>query len=271
VILHRQAQEIRRFRPKPSQRSDVKTGDLPTTNHHLSKGDPEELTDPNETFLTVQPGLNRFIWNMHYPDAQKVPGDKMLGKTITGPLAAPGQYQVRLTAGEKTFTLPFEIKTDPRVQSSPADLPAQFELWSQINAKLDQTHGAINRIRKIRTQVESWRDRIASLNGAGSTLGTQAQTLIEQLDAIEFELIQVEIKSSSDRLRLPSRLNTKLAEVIAVLASADAAPPQQVYDVYEYLAGLIDTQLQRLDTLIETEIAQFNDQIKASDLPAVLA
>lgn len=275
LILDNQGQEIRRFRPKPSPGSHPKADD-PTPNGHRSphrstQTDPEQLTDPNETFLTIQPGLNRFIWNMRYSDAQKVPGDKMLGKTITGPLAAPGQYQVRLTAGEKTFTLPFEIKIDPRVQASPEDLQAQFELWFKINAKLDQTHGAINRIRKIRTQVEAWSDRIASLNGAGSTLNIQAHTLIEQLNAIESELIQVEIKSSSDRLRLPSRLNTKLAELIAVLASGDAAPPQQVYDVYEHLAGAIDTQLQQLEALIEMEIAQFNDQIKASDLPAVLA
>ncbi len=264
MILNSQGEEIRRFRPQSIQKSAA-----PHVGNYRSEQDTWE--DPNETFLTTHSGLNRFIWNMRYPDAEKVPDDQMLGKTLTGPLAAPGQYQVRLTAGEKTFTLPFELRIDPRVQTSSEDLQAQFDLWLQITAKLDQTHKAINRIRKLRDQVRSWSERIASLNGSGSELNVMAQTLMEKLTTIESELIQVEIQSASDRLRLPSRLNTKLAELISVLASADAAPPQQVYEVYDYLADLINQQLGSLDTLIQTEIAKFNDQIKASDLPAVMA
>ncbi|MGH2598534.1 MAG: WD40/YVTN/BNR-like repeat-containing protein, partial [Dehalococcoidia bacterium] len=42
-------------------------------------------------------GLNRFVWNMRYPDAEKVEGDATTEQSVAGPAAAPGDYRVRLT------------------------------------------------------------------------------------------------------------------------------------------------------------------------------
>ena len=59
--------------------------------------------------------MNRFVWNMRYPDATSFPGLIMWAGSVTGPLHRPGAYQVRLTVDGKSQTQSFAIKKDPRL------------------------------------------------------------------------------------------------------------------------------------------------------------
>ncbi len=61
--------------------------------------------------------MNRFVWDLHYEEAHRVPGYYFweYGDGARGPLAVPGKYQVRLTADGKSGDGSFELKIDPRV------------------------------------------------------------------------------------------------------------------------------------------------------------
>ena len=101
--------------------------------------------------LPAEAGLNRFFWNLRYEDAVKVPG-AFYETDIPpkGPMALPGTYQVRLTAGGQSQTAPLELRKDPRVDVSRADLEKQFELERQIARQLTSLHNAVNGIRDLR-------------------------------------------------------------------------------------------------------------------------
>jgi hypothetical protein len=90
-----------------------------------------------------------------------------------------------------------------------------------------------------------------------------------KLAEIERELVQTSAKNSMDALRLPARLNLRLASLMSVLSSADAAPPRQAHLVYEHLAGLARQELARLDALVETDVAAFNGLVREANLTAV--
>src|SRR3712207_4396012 len=85
-----------------------------------------------------------------------MPGDVTTERSLTGPLAPPGMYQVQLSVGGETYTASFEVRKDPRVAAMQADFDAQFSLLMRIRDKLSETHDAINRLRSIRQQVEEW-------------------------------------------------------------------------------------------------------------------
>src|SRR5262249_59509300 len=86
-----------------------------------------------------------------------------------------------------------------------------------------------------------------------------AGALQEKLSAIEEEVIQVRYKGARDRLDLPAKLNAKLAELTSVVAAADFAPPQQVYDVFRDISGRINLQLQQLDEVIDQDVTGFEN------------
>ncbi|HKT88336.1 MAG TPA: hypothetical protein VJQ59_07865, partial [Candidatus Sulfotelmatobacter sp.] len=83
-----------------------------------------------EKQLKPEAGLNRFVWDLRYEEARHVPGYYLweYGAGARGPVAVPGHYQVRLTVGNETQTAGFDLKLDPRVKVSQADLEAQLKL-----------------------------------------------------------------------------------------------------------------------------------------------
>jgi hypothetical protein len=222
-------------------------------------------TPKDEVTLAVKAGLNRFVWDMRYPDAVKVQNDPTTEKAATGPRAAPGSYGVQLTVGEETHEAAFTILVDPRMAVSPADLDAQFSLWQQINEKISATHSAINKTRNIRRQLDGWIERA----GDNQQIVDAARALQEKLTTVERALIQTDAKSSNDRLRLPARLNTKLIGLISIVAAADARPPQQAYQVFGHLGRQVDEQLALLDGIIGDDLIAFNDLVLSAHLTPV--
>ena len=65
--------------------------------------------------------MNRFVWNLRYPDAVSFPGMILWAGSVTGPRVAPGKYQVRLTVDGKSYQQPLTLRLDPRVKIAVID------------------------------------------------------------------------------------------------------------------------------------------------------
>src|ERR1035441_10482674 len=109
--------------------------------------------------LTAQAGMNRFVWNLRYPDATTFPGLIMWAGSNTGPRASPGKYTVRLTVDGKTQSERFEVKKAPRLETTPEDYARQLSLSLQVRDKLSDTNDAVIRIRELRKQLDEYAKR----------------------------------------------------------------------------------------------------------------
>src|SRR5262249_9680286 len=112
TFLDAQGNEIRSFTSEGDKPESIEEG--PQHAKEVDHGAKKEPKAPAEA------GMNRFVWNMRYPDATRVPGAIFWAGDITGPLAAPGHYSVQLTVSEESQTQPFEILRDPRVAATQA-------------------------------------------------------------------------------------------------------------------------------------------------------
>jgi hypothetical protein len=145
----------------------------------------------------------------------------------------------------------------------------------RIRDTLSETHAGINRLRRIRRQVTEWVRRVREAappagepSAAHRAVTAAADALATRLAAIETELIQTGARNSMDALRHPARLNLRLASLMSVLASADAAPPRQAVQVYEELAGRARRELDRLQALVTSDVAAFDGLVRQAGLPA---
>ena len=243
---------------------DVDGGEI----RSFSSNSPDAADDNPEPRAPADSGMNRFVWNMRYPAATRVPEDKTTEDSLVGPLAPPGTYQVTLQVGDETQTQAFRILKDPRVAASQEDLEAQFQMLVEIRDKVSETHDGINRLRRVRQQVDQWVSR-AQGHPSEETVADAAEAVKEKLLGIEDELIQSAYRGARDRLDMPTRLNRKLAELTAVVATADFAPPQQAHQVFEYLSGQIDVQLTALQAVVDEDVAQFANLVRDLDIPVI--
>src|SRR5262249_27621717 len=189
-----------------------------------------EPADPASALRTPRvakaAGMNRFVWNMRHPDARGVPGDVFTERSLTGPMVPPGRYEEELNVDGRSLSARFEIKVDPQVKATPADLEAQGAFLLRVRDKLSETHEAVNQMRDVRRQVEEWIRRAAG-HSAAAKVTDAGRPLLATIAAIEQELVESRAQVEGDRLYFPNRLNVKLAGLSSVASTADAAPTRQ--------------------------------------------
>jgi hypothetical protein len=184
-----------------------------------------------------------------------------------GPVAPPGTYSVRVTAGEKSETVPLTLLKDPRSAASAADLDEQFALALQIRDKTTEANDAVRTIRNVKSQLGA---RQKGAGNRGGALDNLARPFITELSAVESEIYQVKNESSQDPLNFPIRLNNKLAALGGVVGGAEAKPTRQSVEVFRILADSLAIQTGRLRKALDTGLPPINREIEKLGLKAIV-
>jgi photosystem II stability/assembly factor-like uncharacterized protein len=235
----------------------------------------DEPLDPDdkkpEKQIKPDAGLNRFVWDLRYEEAHRVPGYYLweYGGGARGPVAAPGQYQVRLTAGGATQVVPLEVKLDPRVNVSPADLAQQFSLLVQIQEELNHVYDAVNQIQDVRSQVAGLKRRLPE-NASTKPIASSADDLEKKLVAVRDQLINLTISADEDSLAYPPQIDGKLAYLAMDVGSADSAPTEAEQVQFDKLKRQSGELLSRWEDLQRRDLAAFRKLTSESSLSTVV-
>jgi len=255
-ILDSKGQVIRKYPPKPQPSDEA----------------PSEESDfgrPQARALPIEAGLNRFVWDLQYEGSSRVPHSPLWGGNTDGPIALPGNYQVKLTVQGKSYTAPLEIKPDPRVTATQADLEKQFDLRLKIRGRVTQAHDTINQIRDIRAQINALNKRLEGQPQA-KAVAEAGKQLDKKMTEVEEVLVQTKAKSNQDVLNYPIRLNNYLVALGGVVESADGGPTQASYDVFNMLSRQLDEQLAKWHEILNTDVPAYDAAVKDQNVPAVI-
>ena len=106
-------------------------------------GDPDDPDAPSSRRggappprVTKTSGMNRVVWDLRNKDGVTLP---------------PGQYQVRLKVGDKTFTENLNVLIDPRVAAdgvTVADLQEQYEHNMRMRTLVNDMNRLVARVRE---------------------------------------------------------------------------------------------------------------------------
>lgn len=236
-----------------------------------------------EKKLSLKSGLNELRWDMRYPSAEIFEGMVLWGGGTSGPKAVPGAYQARLTVSNSgsddgvstsaeniifSQTIDFKIEKDPRSSATPNDFQAQFKFLIGVRDKLSEIHLAIKRIRDIREQLKSLRDRLEKAGGS-EQLVEKAKKLEEELLGVEQALYQTKNESPQDPLNYPIRLNNRLSGLVGVVSAGDNRPTRQSIAVRNELIEEIDDLLAKQKNVVQRGIRDFNEAVRKADIPAI--
>ncbi|PYP99520.1 MAG: glycosyl hydrolase, partial [Acidobacteria bacterium] len=213
-------------------------------------------------------GLHRFVWDLRY-DKPKLVGSAIFDMGPPDmPMVLPGTYQVRLNAGAQSLTVPVEVKLDPRVTTSSADLRQQFDMMVELRDLLARAHGTILEIRAVRQQLKALKDRLGE-SPPGKPVVTAADALDTKMSPFEAGLIQVKARSSQDMCNWPTMLNSKIAWLSNVVDSADAAPTRQAQELLAELKARTDARIAPWKEALAKDVAALNALMQKEGIPAV--
>ncbi len=218
--------------------------------------------------LKVKSGMNKFVWNMRYANAEGFDGLIMWAGSLTGPKAVPGKYKARLTVNGTPAETEFEILKDPRTSGTLDDIKAQFDFSIAVRNKLSETHLAIKKIRTAREQINRVTEPMKGKENM-KDVNELSKSILDEMKKIEEALYQTKNRSGQDPLNYPIRLNNKLAALNSEVDGSDYRPTQQVNAVHKELVEKIDFQLDQLRKVMSEKVPKFNELIKQKEVNAV--
>jgi len=236
---------------------------------------PDEPLDPDdhkpEKELKPEAGLNGLVWDLHYQNAHRVPSYYLwaYSRGARGPVAVPGSYQVRLTVAGQSQVAPLDLRLDPRVNVSLADLQQQFNFLLRDQEELNRVYDSVNQIEDVRAQLGGLKARLPA-DGSAKVIADAADILDKQLVELRSQFINLDISANEDSLAYPPQLDAKLAYLAVAAASADAAPTaaeQAEFDKLRQRSQQLQSQWSELQS---RDLADFQKTVAAKGLSSIL-
>ncbi len=236
---------------------------------------PEEPLGPDdkkpEKEIKVEAGLNRFVWDLRYEDTHRVPGYYLweYNGGAHGPVALPGHYQVRLTVGGQSQTVPLDVKLDPRVNVTQAELEQQFNMLLEIREELSRVYDTVNQIQDVRSQLAGLKGRLPE-NASAKTISLSADDLEKKLVTVRDQLVNLTISANEDSLAYAPQVDAKWAYLAMDVGSADAAPTEAEQRQFEKLKGMNEERLGHWADLQRSDLAAFQKLTAEGSLTTVV-
>ena len=227
-----------------------------------------DLEHPPELLPTAA-GMNRFPWNLRYESPTELPGAFYAGNGPEGPYVMPGTYTLKLTVAGKSQTVPVEVKVDPRVKTTQADLQKRFDLAMRVRADIEVLHTSVNQLRGVRSQLELVKKRLEEEGDEGKPVLAACDEVEKKIAPVEQELIQVKMQSSEGNLRYPNMLNEQYDSFRATIETADAAPTQAELAVFDELHGRLEKQVAAWKQIAATDVPAVNDLVRKQNISLV--
>jgi photosystem II stability/assembly factor-like uncharacterized protein len=186
--------------------------------------------------LTRDAGLNRFVWNLRYPNPKILPfgyfggllpyteytlaEHAIPGRTPReqpeGPLVLPGDYTVELSAGGERARQTISVLPDPRVTASAADLAAEFALTTRLTEVLAASYDGYTTLKELRSTIAERR----------KALGDSQKTAKSALEAFEKKVEAIQ-NGTADAPGL-GLVNREAARLYEMLESGDGPPADRL-------------------------------------------
>ena len=209
-------------------------------------------------------GINRANWNLRY-GAPDIPE---LDRTARGrgPLVLPGQYNVTLKVGDLEMTKILIVAEDSRVDISSADRKAQHDALIDLHYLNPYVAAAAKAIDDLNKQLQNVQKTLNKVNDV-------PEVITEHIKAMSGDLKELKTKISGDPSLGSRGRRSSIQGVLSMLESAiggySEAPSSRQLQRIEEKRNELETLIERINKIIQSDIPRLNELLIANDIPHV--
>lgn len=229
---------------------------------------PDTDVSPEAQAMKVKAGHNRVTWDLRHERIPNIPGAYVFG-SLAGRRVVPGNYQVRLTAGDVVQSRPLEVRMDPRVDATMADFLEQDQFVAQVASELTDIHHAAIDVKDVDGQIETLLERIEGRDGADEVT-TLADSLSADLVTVADSLYQARVVDGQTVINFPSRLKFQYVWLHGNAEGADAGVTRGSEDVLRDLRVRWTTHQETVDELLGPRLDELNRLLARYGLGTIL-
>ncbi|MEA3247434.1 MAG: hypothetical protein U9Q74_14870, partial [Gemmatimonadota bacterium] len=192
------------------------------------------------------------------------------GFSAVSVLMPPGRYTVRLTVDGATQSQPLEVRRDPNIPATEADIVASVNAQLQMQAQMASLGDWVNQMEAVRSQVQQLTADLAA-GKPNADLKPAVDSVGHKFTDLESSIVDLrQTGQGQDGVRWPVQLAGQLNYLIGNISnSADAPPNQPQQSVYQILSDEARGAKVALDRLISQDLAALNARLRARGLKPI--
>ncbi len=218
--------------------------------------------------LSPKAGMNVARW----PDLRRAAPTQLPGVLLFGAPAGggaevtPGAYSVRLTVGSVVQTQPLEVRLDPRIQVTPAQIAERDSVTRALVARIGEMHDAVNRVRDIKSQVQGFVNRTKDADSA-KAIAAAGGALVKRVETVDPRLT-TKAQNGQDIINYANGINGQFGFLLGQV-EGNPVVTQGAKDRLVELEKLWRAIRGELDG-IETDVESFNKLLQAAKVEGVI-
>ena len=214
---------------------------------------------PKPEVLEKTAGMHRFVWNLTWSSTGGPAADEESEyRAPSGPKAAPGVYEVRLTVDGKTLTQPLKIIMDPRSRATPEILAEQLRLGRQMFGETIDARRALAEIGSAQKQLAEAQQKLTAQNAKLRAALAEVQSAIGKMLT----------NKTGPGLGLQEAY-TGLASALRVVENGDRAVPSQAIAVYNESSTQVKARIAEWTGFKRSRLVQLNQQLREGGVAPV--
>ncbi|HEV2883942.1 MAG TPA: hypothetical protein VGW36_03735 [Pyrinomonadaceae bacterium] len=216
-------------------------------------------------------GMNRVAWNLRVggADVRRPPSaeETAFAGPPRGPHVIPGRYTVRLTVGDKTYEQPVEVRLDPTVNVSVADLQAQHDLQIKLRDMQSAANNALRYLDSLEEQLKHTQTTIKNLNKEPDKDLTKAlEDYLKQISTQKDRLAR-----NSEGLGFPGKAQivNKIGDLFFGIDATNAAPTQYQRAFFQEIQPEYRDRLAEVNKFIKDKVPEWNEKLRGWNAPTL--
>jgi hypothetical protein len=221
--------------------------------------------------VPAEPGLNRAAWNLRYdaprPRTNPAPGEDPDAPGPRGggggPQAVPGKYLTKLLLGEEVAAeQTIEVRLDPTLTVSQADLQQQFDEAIRLRDLSSNVNDALRALDLAKTQLEA-NEKLAAK--------TDQPKLAEWKKRIDSEIARFASGALRYRTIKKPRLAEEAGPLLGAIGGGHAAPTQYQSQAAAQLAAEYKAEAVAYNQFRQSAFPPWNEELRKLGLPGLSA
>ncbi len=189
---------------------------------------------------------------------------------MVGPLAVPGNYQLRLKVADQVLSAELKVVSAPNQAFSNEELGAGLAFALQVRDAITDLTKTVHRLQSTQHQLKE-RNQLLAENAQAQGLIEASNGLIRRLGDLEARLHNPKARISYDVLAMKggAQLYSRLAPLLLWINQGDTPPTQGAKEVFKSQAAELERYKKELGELIGTDLRALNQEADRSNLPVI--
>ena len=215
-------------------------------------------------------GLNRVPWNLRFggPEVRRPPTEEQLafGGGSRGPQVLPGTYNVKLTVGDKVLEERVEVKLDPGIKASTAELQQALDMQVKLRDMQSNMNLGLRFLDSVKDQLKQTQTTMKTLNKEpDKEMMKSLDDYIKQLDTL---MDRLAARQEGLGLGGKSQVTDEIGNLYFSL-DANFGPTAGQRQYFDEIQPAYRERMEEVNKFLRETLPQWNEKLRAWNAPTL--